>query len=103
MLLPTTFTAVPKNFIAVFWVMTSECSCAKAEEALPSTKGSVNMLNMDASAYLPPAKTDLSPTANKNEVNPSETRQVLAMPGMSACIAGPSTPGVEECVKVRES
>jgi len=59
----------------------------------------VNKLKMDASAYLPDAKNDLSPLVNNKEVSPSDVRQILAIPGNSPFIAGPRGAGVEECVK----
>ena len=50
--------------------------------AFPCTKGNVNMLKKEGSAYLPDAFTDLSPMVNKNEVPPSVVRQVFAIPGI---------------------
>src|ERR1700710_3131438 len=94
-----TFLLSPKNFLAVFSVITKECNCVNALAALPCKNGSVNMLKNEGSTYLPLAKTDLSPSVNNRDTGPSLVRQVLATPGISALMAGPITPGVDEWVK----
>src|ERR1700749_1898261 len=99
MVFPITFFVLPKNFFAVFSVMTNDRVCENAEVALPCIKGKVNILNTDVSTYLPAAKNDRSPFANNKEAVPSLVRHVLATPGNSSFMAGPIPPGVDDSVK----
>src|SRR5258705_6148322 len=78
-----------------------EYNCAKAVLGLPCTKGNENMLNREGSTYFPDAYIGLLSMENKSLVSFSDMRQVLAMPGISACMAGPITPGVDPCVNTR--
>src|ERR1700757_904554 len=58
------------------------------------------MLNKELSAYLPDAYIDLSPMLNSSFSSSSDTRQVLAMSGISILMAADIGLGVDQFVKV---
>ena len=84
----------PKNFFAAFSVMTMEWIWLKAVAALPCTKGIVNMLKREESAYIPSAYMDLLPIRRSCVVLPLGHPAGIGNSRHFGFIAGPISPGV---------